>query len=435
MSDLLPLATYTLNVEPYDPTPAISFDKPVTVRITMAAIDPEPFDDEGKPSTLRMIKRNPDFDESEEDESDIDFNEEEEDDEQEEEEEQEQEKKEKESNKREKKHHHHHRKHKHDKEDEEELKEEELKEGSDDDAVPVDDDEFEETILLTLSPKTAYQQAIDITIAPEEDVQFVVTGSYTVSLTGNYVKHPFDSIMDEDEYDDGLIPEDSEEEYDEDELSEDDLSDELDNLEDASDIEGRIEELVAEDEAKKESKKRKADEEEEEEEEEVEVEIEEEEEEEPKPKKAKKEKNKKHNEQEKKVQKKVEFKKELEEGPTKKKEEKKPKAQVLQGGIIIEDRTIGKGPQAKKGSRIGMRYIGKLKNGKIFDKNTSGKPFVFKLGHGEVIKGWDIGVAGMAVGGERRIIIPAPYAYGKQALPGIPANSELTFDVKLVSMK
>ena len=82
-----------------------------------------------------------------------------------------------------------------------------------------------------------------------------------------------------------------------------------------------------------------------------------------------------------------------------------------------------------------MRYIGKLKNGKVFDKNTSGKPFTFKLGQGEVIKGWDIGVAGMAVGGERRIVIPAPYAYGKQALPGIPANSELTFDVKLVSMK
>ena len=82
-----------------------------------------------------------------------------------------------------------------------------------------------------------------------------------------------------------------------------------------------------------------------------------------------------------------------------------------------------------------MRYIGKLKNGKVFDKNTSGKPFVFNLGRGEVIKGWDIGVAGMAVGGERRIVIPAPYAYGRQALPGIPANSELTFDVKLVSLK
>ena len=415
MSDLLPLATYTLNVEPYDPTPAISFDKPVTVRITMAAIDPEPFDDEEKPSTLRMIKRNPDFDESEEDESDIDFNEKEEEEEEEEED----------KDKEEKKHHHHHHHHEH-KHEKEEESEEESEEGSDDE-VPSDDDEFEETVLLTLSPKTAYQQAIDITIAPEEDVQFVVTGSYTISLTGNYVKHPFDSIMDEeDEYDDGLIPEDSEEEF-----SEEELSDELDNLEDTSDIEGRIEELVSEDEDKEESKKRKAEEKEEEEEEEEEKE----EEEQPKPKKAKKEKNKKQNDQEKKVQKKVEFKKDLEEGPTKKKEEKKPKAQVLQGGIIIEDHTIGKGPHAKKGSRIGMRYIGKLKNGKIFDKNTSGKPFVFKLGHGEVIKGWDIGVAGMAVGGERRIIIPAPYAYGNQALPGIPANSELTFDVKLVSMK
>ena len=108
---------------------------------------------------------------------------------------------------------------------------------------------------------------------------------------------------------------------------------------------------------------------------------------------------------------------------------------MLEGGITIEDRTVGKGGQAKKSSKVGMRYIGKLKNGKVFDKNTSGKPFVFKLGHGEVIKGWDIGVAGMAVGGERRIIIPAAYAYGKQALPGIPANSELTFDVKLVSLK
>lgn len=107
----------------------------------------------------------------------------------------------------------------------------------------------------------------------------------------------------------------------------------------------------------------------------------------------------------------------------------------MEGGIVIEDRTIGDGPQAKRGARVGMRYIGKLKNGKVFDKNTSGKPFAFKLGRGEVIKGWDIGVAGMSVGGERRIIIPAPYAYGKQALPGIPANSELTFDVKLVSMK
>lgn len=53
-----------------------------------------------------------------------------------------------------------------------------------------------------------------------------------------------------------------------------------------------------------------------------------------------------------------------------------------------------------------MRYIGKLGNGKVFDSNTNGKPFVFNLGKGEVIKGWDQGVAGMAIGGERKLTIP-----------------------------
>ena len=67
--------------------------------------------------------------------------------------------------------------------------------------------------------------------------------------------------------------------------------------------------------------------------------------------------------------------------------------------------------------------------------NKSGSPFSFKLGKGEVIDGWEIGVSGMAVGGERRITVPAHLAYGKKALPGIPANSTLIFDVKLVNLK
>ena len=67
--------------------------------------------------------------------------------------------------------------------------------------------------------------------------------------------------------------------------------------------------------------------------------------------------------------------------------------------------------------------------------NTKGKPFSFKLGAGEVIKGWDIGVAGMSVGGERRLTIPANLAYGSKSLPGIPANSTLVFDIKLLEIK
>lgn len=67
--------------------------------------------------------------------------------------------------------------------------------------------------------------------------------------------------------------------------------------------------------------------------------------------------------------------------------------------------------------------------------NKKGKPFSFKLGKGEVIKGWEIGVAGMAVGGERRITIPPQLAYGKKDLPGIPGNSKLVFDVKLLEIK
>ena len=81
-----------------------------------------------------------------------------------------------------------------------------------------------------------------------------------------------------------------------------------------------------------------------------------------------------------------------------------------------------------------MRYIGKLQNGQVFDSNKKGKPFSFKLG-GEVIKGWNIGVAGMAVGGERRLTIPPHLGYGsKGAMPDIPGNATLVFDVKLLSI-
>ncbi|KAK3335379.1 hypothetical protein B0T19DRAFT_351219 [Cercophora scortea] len=142
-----------------------------------------------------------------------------------------------------------------------------------------------------------------------------------------------------------------------------------------------------------------------------------------------------------KADKKVQFAKNLEQGPTGPAKEQAEKAaggvKVVQG-VTIDDRKLGTGRTAKSGDKVGMRYIGKLQNGKVFDcksSNKKGAPFTFKLGKGEVIKGWDIGVAGMAVGGERRLTIPAGLAYGSRGMPGIPANSTLIFDVKLLEIK
>lgn len=139
----------------------------------------------------------------------------------------------------------------------------------------------------------------------------------------------------------------------------------------------------------------------------------------------------------------VQFAKNLEQGPTpsvtppSKTADKTASLGVKEiQGVTIDDRKLGTGPAAKKGSRVEMRYIGKLESGKVFDSNKKGKPFSFKLGAGEVIKGWDIGVIGMSVGGERRLTIPAHHGYGKKgAPPDIPANSKLLFDIKCLSVQ
>lgn len=116
-------------------------------------------------------------------------------------------------------------------------------------------------------------------------------------------------------------------------------------------------------------------------------------------------------------------------------EQASSKKRTTASGLVIEDIKTGDGPIAKSGKKCQMRYIGKLTNGKQFDANTSGAPFSFALGRGEVIKGWDEGVQGMKVGGERRLTVPAKLAYGSQKLPGIPANSTLVFDIKLVGVR
>jgi len=104
----------------------------------------------------------------------------------------------------------------------------------------------------------------------------------------------------------------------------------------------------------------------------------------------------------------------------------------LAGGMKIEDVKEGTGAEVKKGRKIGMYYAGRLQsNNKQFDSCTQGKPFNFKLGVGEVIQGWDVGIQGMKVGGKRKLIIPPAMGYGSQgAPPDIPPNSTLVFDIE-----
>ena len=122
------------------------------------------------------------------------------------------------------------------------------------------------------------------------------------------------------------------------------------------------------------------------------------------------------------------------------KEEKKaaqtPKSatkRTIGGGVMVEDLIVGTGPVAKRGRPVSVYYVGRLKqNNKQFDATTGGPGFKFRLGGKEVIKGWDVGVEGMKVGGKRRITCPPHMAYGARGSPPvIPPNSALVFDVTL----
>lgn len=104
--------------------------------------------------------------------------------------------------------------------------------------------------------------------------------------------------------------------------------------------------------------------------------------------------------------------------------------------LIIEDEKIGTGNEAKSGDTVTVHYVGTLTDGTIFDasRKRGDTGFTFVLGAGEVIKGWDQGVAGMKVGGKRKLTIPSDLAYGNRAVGGvIPANATLVFEVELLN--
>ncbi|MBL9100692.1 MAG: FKBP-type peptidyl-prolyl cis-trans isomerase [Myxococcales bacterium] len=100
------------------------------------------------------------------------------------------------------------------------------------------------------------------------------------------------------------------------------------------------------------------------------------------------------------------------------------------------DYKLGDGAEARTGDTVSVHYRGTLKDGTEFDSSLSRpRPLVFPLGQGRVIKGWDVGIAGMKVGGLRKLIIPAELAYGDRARGKIPANADLTFTVELMAVK
>lgn len=101
-------------------------------------------------------------------------------------------------------------------------------------------------------------------------------------------------------------------------------------------------------------------------------------------------------------------------------------------GLYYLDRTTGTGAVAEAGKIVSVGYVGTLANGVVFDRSGMGTPIQFTLGQGEVILGWDEGIAGMKVGGRRQLVIRPSLAYGGESPgAGIPPNATLVFDVTL----
>ena len=105
--------------------------------------------------------------------------------------------------------------------------------------------------------------------------------------------------------------------------------------------------------------------------------------------------------------------------------------------LLIEDLTVGSGDTATAGQSVSVHYTGWLTDGQKFDSSLDrNDPFEFRLGAGQVIPGWDQGVAGMKVGGKRKLTIPPELGYGSRGAGGvIPPNATLVFEVELLAVR
>ena len=104
--------------------------------------------------------------------------------------------------------------------------------------------------------------------------------------------------------------------------------------------------------------------------------------------------------------------------------------------MVIEDVKVGDGETVKTGDTVSVHYIGTLQDGTEFDNSKKrGAPFEFKVGASEVIKGWDEGLVGMKVGGQRILVIPPDKAYGENGIGPIPGNATLVFAIELLEIQ